>query len=376
MVQKLTLPRLVYRIIFFFNSLIIICLLLASLAWYIPPSKSMIFQFLGLGYPVWVAMCVIGLFFWILIGKWKYVFIQIVCLLICYPFLSTYVASNKRTHQKDIPASAVKFMTYNINGLGWSVAKSARNHPVFDFITKMDPDIVCLQEALFASFKNKNNVITQKEFENNFPQYPYKYYKRSAKLEGNYETGVMIMSKFPIMEARAIDLGETFNGALLAQVDVNGKRLTVVDVHLESNRISEEDKKLLHNLLTDDDQIEVGAEIIKSNLKSQLKRSFIKREKQVKLIKNEIKNSYPDYVVICGDFNDTPVSYTFHEMKKGLKDAYVESGFGLGITMGDWMFPFRIDHIMYSPNITSYNTSVKKVNYSDHYAVVSFLDLE
>lgn len=81
-------------------------------------------------------------------------------------------------------------------------------------------------------------------------------------------------------------------------------------------------------------------------------------------------------IIICGDFNDTPISYAYNRMKKGLKDAYVSTAFGPGITYYEDFFLFRIDHIMYSDNIKAYQAGRDKVKYSDHYPLKTYLKLE
>ena len=67
------------------------------------------------------------------------------------------------------------------------------------------------------------------------------------------------------------------------------------------------------------------------NISDKLNRAFSLRSKQAEAIAQHIENSpYP--VIVCGDFNDTPVSYTYRMMKTGLKDAFRQSGFGFGGT--------------------------------------------
>lgn len=37
-------------------------------------------------------------------------------------------------------------------------------------------------------------------------------------------------------------------------------------------------------------------------------------------------------IIVCGDFNDSPISYTHRVVGEGLNDAFVESGNGFGIS--------------------------------------------
>ena len=82
------------------------------------------------------------------------------------------------------------------------------------------------------------------------------------------------------------------------------------------------------------------------------------------------------HILIMGDFNDTPISYAHHTIGKGLTDAFSASGRGMGISYNENFFWFRIDHILCSPNIKPYNCTVEHVDYSDHYPMWCYLQLE
>jgi endonuclease/exonuclease/phosphatase family metal-dependent hydrolase len=96
--------------------------------------------------------------------------------------------------------------------------------------------------------------------------------------------------------------------------------------------------------------------------------AVIKRAEQATALRKSInKSPYP--VIVCGDFNDTPVSYTYHTVKGDLKDSFIESGKGTANTYNGKLPSFRIDYILYSPVFTSYNFAVSSLNHSDHFPV-------
>jgi endonuclease/exonuclease/phosphatase family metal-dependent hydrolase len=111
------------------------------------------------------------------------------------------------------------------------------------------------------------------------------------------------------------------------------------------------------------------------NLTSQLKRAYISRAEQTTVIVNHMKLSpYP--VILCGDFNDTPVSYTYHQLLGEKKDAYRESGSGVGNTYRGKLPSFRIDYIFYTNEFISLNYKTEKIQLSDHYPVSTNLILK
>jgi endonuclease/exonuclease/phosphatase family metal-dependent hydrolase len=82
-------------------------------------------------------------------------------------------------------------------------------------------------------------------------------------------------------------------------------------------------------------------------------------------------------VVVCGDFNDTPNSYTYHQISKGLNDAFREAGSGIGTTYVGKIPFLRIDYILYSKErFDPLYFKVIRKNLSDHYPVVSTLKIK
>ena len=87
------------------------------------------------------------------------------------------------------------------------------------------------------------------------------------------------------------------------------------------------------------------------------------------MIVEEVKKcKYP--FIICGDFNDSPISYTYHELTHKMNDAFKEVGKGFANTYVRF-FPYRIDYILYNKNLKAVNFSSPRVDFSDHYPVLS-----
>ena len=77
-----------------------------------------------------------------------------------------------------------------------------------------------------------------------------------------------------------------------------------------------------------------------------------------------------DLLIVCGDFNTSPISYAHRVIGRGLDDAFVESGFGMGISYHRNGFYFRIDHILTSPDLKAYRCTVdSRIDNSDHYPI-------
>ena len=68
------------------------------------------------------------------------------------------------------------------------------------------------------------------------------------------------------------------------------------------------------------------------------------------------KSPYP--VVLCGDFNDLPGSYTYMTMRGNRNDAFLDKGKGFGRSYNRILPTLRIDHFFYDP------TALKLVGFS------------
>jgi endonuclease/exonuclease/phosphatase family metal-dependent hydrolase len=107
------------------------------------------------------------------------------------------------------------------------------------------------------------------------------------------------------------------------------------------------------------------------DLSFSLKQGFARRAEQAIVVKEHI-NSSPYPVIVCGDFNDTPISYSYRKIRKGLKDAFVESGSGAGFTYKGKYPPNRIDYILFDDRLSSSGYISDRVKYSDHYPITAY----
>ncbi len=116
-------------------------------------------------------------------------------------------------------------------------------------------------------------------------------------------------------------------------IDVDGTIIRFMATHLQSNGVSSKDYRTLVNLEVGDEYKNYALTFAK-----RLRKLIIRRSNQTKTILETIDDSpYP--VIILGDFNDTPQSFTYQTLKKGRKDAILEKGNGWGAT---YLKPFTI----------------------------------
>jgi len=202
-------------------------------------------------------------------------------------------------------------------------------------------------------------------------KYPYNHYHSLNFPNKNEIFGLAIFSRFPILSSRKVPYESSYNGSFITELDVNGKNVTLINNHLESNKLSEEERNNYYQMTKEMDTQSIDA--FTQTLTKRLTPAFKERATQAQIISDIIKNEENPYIIVCGDFNDTPISYARHKIKGNLRDAFVDSGFGLGITYNKYRFLFRIDYIMHSENIKSYNCEVGDLKNSDHYPLWCYL---
>jgi endonuclease/exonuclease/phosphatase family metal-dependent hydrolase len=71
-------------------------------------------------------------------------------------------------------------------------------------------------------------------------------------------------------------------------------------------------------------------------------------------------------VLVCGDFNDTPMSYTYNQFQNKLTDGFREASWGLGSTYNGRIPAGRIDYIFRSEGIECSDFKIFQNNFSDH----------
>ena len=110
-------------------------------------------------------------------------------------------------------------------------------------------------------------------------------------------------------------------------------------------------------------------------LLGKVSKAMVKRSRQAEAVHHYIESHRRYPIIVCGDFNDTPISYVRRTIASGLTDCYVETGCGMGITFNQRGLSFRIDNIMCSSHFKPYGCYVDdEISVSDHNPVICWLE--
>jgi endonuclease/exonuclease/phosphatase family metal-dependent hydrolase len=233
---------------------------------------------------------------------------------------------------------------------------------IIQFLKTQKPDIICLQEFFLLGNPKVEEALMVQALGGNY--YTHLKVIGSGK---NRSYGIITFSKFPIVRRGEIIHSGSSSLSIYTDVLINKDTFRIYNNHLQSFRLKRMERSFINELTADDN--ETFTEV--KSLSVSLKKGFIKRASQAKVVKDQInKSPYP--VIVLGDFNDTPVSYAYTKIRKGLNDSFVNSGYGAGFTYKGNYPPNRIDYILYNNALTNSYFEIIKIKYSDHYPIISY----
>lgn len=356
--------RFVNHILLSLNALAIIGLALCYISAYVSPLQFSFITLFSLAYPYFVTINVVFVLYWALVRKYYLIF-SLVALMFGYKSLqSNFQFLPQSTYNDTVPGITFKVMSYNVHVFDlyqWSKKGETRDK-MFEFIRGENPNIACFQEY-YNGRKNFYPVHDSLMMNQNF-RYAHVYYTDRI---GDYQKfGIATYSTYPIVNKGIVRFPNTRNVSIYSDIKINNDTIRVFNCHLESIRFLPEDYNFIDSLVTQRDKPQIkGAKGVKKRLDN----AFKKRAAQAHLLIEQI-NASPYPIILAGDFNDPPSSYTYTQLAKNLHDSFVEKGKGKGATYSRNIFSYRIDYILYAKCLQCIDFYVSKVDYSDHFPVI------
>ena len=346
------------------NVATIIVMLLVGFSDRLNPVDHPMLSTLGMTFPFFLLINLVFLLFWI-IFKWRMMWIPIAGFLLAYVPISIYMPVNR---QQNVPEGALKLVSYNVCTYGGNYKYEDGFGKVLGYLVEQKADIACLQEDVDAWRK-----YTFQEYEKNGFTYNDTAVICHTKSSLN---ALGIHTRFPILKRERIDYPSSSNGSVAWWLQVDDDTLIVVNNHFESCHLNKNDRRQYQQILKGEvprDSVRAESEL----LLIKLAEANAKRAVQIERVRSYAKEHYQYPIIVCGDFNDNPISYSRHRMGSLLSDCYVNTGWGIGLSYNQKAFSFRIDHLFCSERINAYNCEIDgKMDASDHNPLLCWLKIK
>ena len=314
---------------------------------YISPEKSGALSVIALGAPIIYLLDIVVMFYWVVRWRWYRASVMIAMVALGWFYLSRYykieLDRNYDTSYKE--RLYIKVMSYNV--------REGKSEGLADYIKKHNPDILCLQEI----FGLENIALLQENY-------------KSTKRDGD-GVGNQIMSKYRIIRRGEIE-GLDRKSAVWADLKIKDDTVRVVSLHLQSTSIRQEDTQFLekHEYILDKERDTKLRSIVERLVENNRKRAV-----QAECVAEFLKSS-SHTTIVCGDFNDVPLSYTYNSIVDGLDDTFSKMAEGFAYTYNTKYRLLRIDNILVSPSVEVVSYEVDNgADFSDHYPVISRVKL-
>lgn len=333
---------------------IALALLMAYVSPFVDPRKIWIPAVFGLAYPylfllglVWTAL----LFFIRSLWAW------LLLIVLASGFNYTREVYHPFGPAQGNAAQSIQIVSFNTKVLGRYENRDI-SAELFQFLNKESPDIVCLQEVLISPGELREYIKTG----------PFKHYWLSSYIEKpgkKQKFGKVILTGHPVKDKGILEVpGSTIRFGSFADIEIDKKIVRVYNVHLQKTLVTDQDYQFIQNEADGDERtIRFSRALL-----SKLIKAYKLRASQADELRAHIQTCpYP--VVVCGDLNDTRLSYAYRTITgagKGLEDAFLESGRGIAQTYRGPVPFLRLDFVLASPELRFRAYKTYKNIASDH----------
>ncbi len=280
---------------------------------------------LGLGFPI---ILLLNLFFvplWLFV-RWRWVLVPVVGIALVGSYVLDYFPLSGSASPKE-QDGVLRVLTWNVR----NYQQCGYQDSLVDRFREWNSDIMCIQEGTCGANAQQMNKAIES----------LGYYV--AEYEGR-----RVYSRWPILQSYSLEMPTDFsNGAMVAYIQMPTDTLVLVNCHLESNRIDTKDRTDGMAAITSGESRRLLGQT--RQMWGKLAEVSRIRGKQIDalcVLLDSLGSNHP--ILLCGDFNDTPISYAYQQIDKRLENAYRECGRGMGVSYNERYFLVRIDHLFHS----------------------------
>lgn len=334
------------------NIFVFVITIIAYLSSQVSPEKFWVAGFVALSIPILLILNLLLLIFYLFRGRVWFLF-PLIALLLGYRYLQASFSIN---FDDEPVAERFSLLNYNVrvfNSYAHLQNENNTGKSMINWVVENNADIKCLQE-----FYNEGNSAVYNTFFRISQGKKYNAHIQPSLInKAGAQFGLAIFSKFPMIAKGEVLLeNDRQQHAIYADLLIGEDTIRVYNIHLQSMSIDE-------NKFSEFERAKENY----TNVARKLKYGFINRARQIDNLISHIREC-PYRLIVCGDLNDIPYSYTYHSLKEYLCNAFEEAGNGLGFSYNGKLFFLRIDNQFYSNGLEAKSfKTYREVPYSDHY---------
>ena len=343
------------------NVTTIVAMLAVGYSGCVNPAQHRLVGIIGLSFPAFLVANLAFLLFWLCVRK-RWALIPLAGFVLGYAPVRAYCPLNI---PRTAPEGCIKVLAYNT--LSWGNWKADDPCPtVAQYIHDQDADIVCLEEANIPPPRCQLQLDSLLS-----PLYAYS----DTALSAEKSDAIWLMSKYPIVKKEKIVYPSKSNHSAAFWLKRGQDTIIVVANHLQSTSLTNEERQRFRSMVHGD-MADTSPRAEGHTLYTKLGEATAMRAPQVDAVVDYVRRHSRHPVIVCGDMNDSPISYTRHRLAQVLTDCYAATANGPGISYHYNAFYVRIDHMFASSHFQPYGCRVdRSISASDHYPLLCWLKL-
>lgn len=363
--------RLLFKI---FTVALAVAATLSALSGHLDPNSWWFISLSGLVFLPLAAINTLCLTIWLFADR-KFAMIPAISLLIILyksPLVIQIGGVNKPPDKNTGTEKTIKVVSFNarlFDLYNWSASEQTRQE-IFQTIKAMDPDVVCFQEFFTSKPRGLDNV---KDLHLLLGM-PYHHAEYSITKFMSDHYGIATFSKYPIVEKEVVtNSRKSTNLTMYSDIRIGSDTIRVINCHLQSIRFNAADYEFIEDPTgTSQTKEQFGKAF---NILKRMKKAYSYRSEQANKIAALVEESR-HRILVCGDFNDTPLSFTYQTISEKLNDSFTQEGSGFGQTYAGPLPGLRIDYILFDDHFSlKYFKTHNDRKLSDHYALEAILEL-
>lgn len=320
--------------------------IVASRSGHYNPEESTVMPLLGLAVPVLLLTCLIVSLCWALARK-KWAFVPLVAFLFNWEYLTAVIQFNATDkvpiqalafNQKGKPSGYLTVATYNVHNFGNETTGYSCKE-IAKYMQQQHVDVLCFQEF------GDNKHFTVDSLRHALSQWQYALIPTGDSIRGILP--IAVFSRYPLANKRFITYPRSANCSMMCDIVLGTDTVRLLNNHLQTTSVSQNRRKWERELATDNTRREAQAV---QDAAETLHENFVKRAIQTDSICRLAIDS-PHPVLVCGDFNSLPSSYTYYQLSEILKDGFKTGGCGYMYTYRYGKRMLRIDYAFHSPEL-------------------------